>query len=116
LDSLAASEIAFELCPGSNVSLGVFETTADVPLPHLLEAGVPIALGADDPLLFGTRLVDPYETARPVHGLDDAALASLAASSLRASPASAAPPSRLRSGVRQGREAQPGPAPAPAGN
>ena len=116
LDSLAASEIAFELCPGSNVSLGVFETTADVPLPHLLEAGVPIALGADDPLLFGTRLVDQYETARHVHGLDDAALAALAASSIRASTASEATTSRLLSGVRQWLASEPEPAPADAGN
>src|SRR5699024_1112033 len=61
LESLAASGVAFEVCPGSNVSLGVFETTADIPLPQLIEAGVTIALGADDPLLFGTRLVDQYE-------------------------------------------------------
>ena len=46
-----------------------------------------MALGADDPLLFGTRLVDQYRAAREVHGLDDEALAGLARMSLRASTA-----------------------------
>lgn len=101
LESLAQSDVAFELCPGSNISLGVFETAADVPLLPLIEAGVPIALGADDPLLFGTRLVDQYETARHVHGLTDRELASLAASSIRASRASDHTKQRLLRGVRE---------------
>ncbi len=79
--------IALEVCPASNVSLGVFPTMADVPLPALVEAGATVALGADDPLLFGSRLLAQYESARTDHGMDDAALAHLAASSVRASSA-----------------------------
>ena len=48
---------------------------------------MPIALGADDPLLFGPRLLAQYEEARRVHGLSDAELARLAAESVRASNA-----------------------------
>lgn len=99
LDSLAEAGVAFEVCPGSNVSLGVFDTTADVPLRTLIEAGVPVALGADDPLLFGTRLLDQYETARSVHGFSDAGLAGLAESSIRASTASEDTKARLLRGV-----------------
>jgi len=51
---------------------------------------VPIALGADDPLLFGPRLVAQYEEARTVHGCTDAELARLAEQSVRASIAPAA--------------------------
>ena len=47
-----------------------------------------MALGADDPLLFLSRLDDQYRIAREVHGLDDDALADLARSSIRASLAS----------------------------
>ena len=53
-----------EVCPSSNVALGVFGKPADVPLRRLLEAGVPVALGADDPLLFGSRLTAQYDLAR----------------------------------------------------
>src|SRR5690606_18803583 len=70
--------VALELCPASNVSLGVFAEAGHVPLRALAEAGATIALGADDPLLFGSRLVAQYEAARHVHGFSDPELAELA--------------------------------------
>ncbi len=42
------------------------------PLRTFFEAGVPMALGADDPLLFGSRLAAQYEIARQAHGFTDA--------------------------------------------
>lgn len=71
-----------EVCPTSNVGLGVYATVADVPVPRLVAAGARVALGADDPLLFGPRLVDQYEHARTGWGMDDDALAALARHSL----------------------------------
>jgi adenosine deaminase len=90
LASVVERGIALEVCPASNVSLGVYEDAAAVPLRPLLSAGATIALGADDPLLFASRLLAQYETARDVHGLDDAALAELARGSIRASRATLA--------------------------
>ncbi len=79
--------ITLEVCPGSNVALGVYPDAAHVPLRRLLDAGARVALGADDPLLFGSRLLDQYVGAREHHGLDDAALADLARSSFAGSRA-----------------------------
>ncbi|WP_462417013.1 adenosine deaminase [Kytococcus sp. Marseille-QA3725] len=79
--------IALEVCPGSNVALGVYSALAQVPLRELLDAGATIALGADDPLLFGSRLADQYVAARDVHGLDSTALGNLAKASFAASRA-----------------------------
>lgn len=93
LEELANRGIACEVCPASNVSLGVYRENRQVPLSTLREAGVPVALGADDPLLFGSRLAAQYEAARHVHRLDDEALADLARDSIRAS---LAPESRRR--------------------
>lgn len=76
--------IAFEVSPLSNVSLGVFSSAEAVPLRTLADAGAEIALAADDPLLFHSRLVDQYEVAR-ASGFSDAELAGLARSSIRAS-------------------------------
>ncbi|MEV7005400.1 adenosine deaminase [Streptosporangium sp. NPDC051022] len=87
MERLAARQIACEVCPTSNVGLGVAERAEDVPLRRLFEAGVPIALGADDPLLFGARLLPQYELARDVYGFRDAELAELARQSIRASAA-----------------------------
>lgn len=95
LNEIIDKDVALEVCPASNVSLGVYESAADVPLRKLTEAGARIALGADDPLLFGSRLAAQYETAREVHGFSDAELATLAKSSIRASRASSSTKDRL---------------------
>jgi adenosine deaminase len=79
--------IPLEVCPVSNVSLGVYDDLGQVPLRPLVDAGATVALGADDPLLFGARLVDQYVAAREVHGFTDAELADLARASVRASRA-----------------------------
>lgn len=88
LAEIADRGITLEVCPCSNVSLGVYRDLASVPLSALTAAGARIALGADDPLLFGSRLLAQYEAARSVHGFDDAALASLARDSIQGSRAS----------------------------
>jgi len=79
--------VTLEVCPGSNVALGVYAAAADVPLRQLIEAGAQIALGADDPLLFGSRLNAQYDAARTTHGLSDPELAELARGSVRGSRA-----------------------------
>jgi adenosine deaminase len=84
---LAAEGITCEVCPSSNVALGIAAAPSQVPLRYLFEAGVPIALGADDPLLFGPRLAAQYEIARHAHGFTDAELADLARASVLASVA-----------------------------
>ncbi|ANC31212.1 Aminodeoxyfutalosine deaminase [Isoptericola dokdonensis DS-3] len=99
LASLVESGVALEVCPASNVSLGVYAHDEDVPLRELVDAGAQVALGADDPLLFGSRLVAQYETAREVHGFSDAELADLARASIRASRASEGSKARLLAGV-----------------
>ncbi|MFE5872828.1 adenosine deaminase [Streptomyces roseifaciens] len=84
---LAERGVTCEVCPSSNVALGVYEKPGDVPLRALWDAGVPIALGADDPLLFGSRLAAQYELVREHHGFTDAELAELARQSVRGSAA-----------------------------
>jgi adenosine deaminase len=89
VERLAAAGVPCEVCPSSNVALGVFPDPESVPIRTLFEAGVPIALGADDPVLFGRRLVKQYEIARDVHAFTAPELAELARQSVGAS---AAPP------------------------
>ena len=96
---LAAEEITCEVCPASNVALGVAASPANVPLRLLTDAGVPVALGADDPLLFGSRLAAQYSIAREVHGFTDAELAVLARTSVLSSTAPESVRSRLLAGI-----------------
>jgi adenosine deaminase len=96
---VAAAGVTLEVCPTSNVALGVAARPADVPLRTLLDAGISLALGADDPLLFGYRLTAQYELARQAHGLSDPELAELARMSVRGSVAPADVRSRLLAGI-----------------
>ncbi|WP_124039157.1 adenosine deaminase [Neoactinobaculum massilliense] len=77
--------VALEVCPASNVSLGVYADVTRVPLRTLYDAGAQIALGADDPLLFLARLTRQYELVRDELGFSDAELADLARQSIAAS-------------------------------
>ena len=84
---LADERVCLDVCPTSNVQLGVTPSLADHPLPALLRAGVAVSLNADDPVIFGSSLLDEYTLARRVFGLADTALATIAADSIRASGA-----------------------------
>jgi adenosine deaminase len=96
---LAAEGITCEVCPSSNVALGIVAAPSQVPLRLLFDAGVPVALGADDPLLFGPRLAAQYEIARDAHGFTDAELADLARMSVLGSAAPPALRAQLLAGI-----------------
>lgn len=87
LARLAAEGTVLDLCPTSNVALGVVASLAAHPLPQLLQAGVRCTLNADDPLLFGPGLLQEYEAARTELSLTDGQLAAVARTSLEASGA-----------------------------
>jgi adenosine deaminase len=108
LDLVVSRGIALELCPTSNVSLGVYSDLSSVPLPLLLEAGAVVALGADDPLLFGSRLAGQYAAMRAAHDLSDPDLARLAAMSVMASCAPDPTKQRLRDDIADWLAREPG--------
>jgi adenosine deaminase len=82
LRRLADAGVACEVCPASNVALGVFSTAQSVPVRALESAGVPVVLASDDPLLFGAGLVEQYRTVRDEHGYRRSDLARLALASV----------------------------------
>jgi adenosine deaminase len=83
LELLAARQVACEVNPVSNVMLGVHRDVAQSPWRALRAAGVPVAIGADDPLVFRADLVQNYAAL----GASDAELADLARCSVLASTA-----------------------------
>jgi adenosine deaminase len=91
--------VALEVCPTSNVALGVYSTFDEVPIRTLVEAGADVALGADDPLLFGSRLAGQYAVLRAAQELTDTELADLARMSLRRSCAPADVRDRALAGI-----------------
>ncbi len=92
---LANMAIACDICPTSNVKLGVFPSMPDVPLPQFLAAGVPVTLNSDDQLFFGSMISDEYAAMRDTFGLTDSELAAIAHTSADVSGAPAELTSRM---------------------
>ncbi|MBG0822851.1 adenosine deaminase [Planomonospora sp. ID91781] len=75
------SGIPLEVCPTSNVLLGLVPSLAEHPLPRLLAAGLAVTVNTDGE----TALADEYARLREVFGYGDDVLAELARASIRAS-------------------------------
>ncbi|MEO0055051.1 MAG: hypothetical protein RLZZ50_998 [Verrucomicrobiota bacterium] len=78
--ALAVARAAtFDICPISNVRLGVVPSMAAHPLRALLAAGVNCTVSTDDPLVFGNSLADEYRVLAIEAGFTRAELARVAA-------------------------------------
>jgi len=88
---LARRGTVLEVCPGSNVALGLYPGRASHPLHRLIASGVPVTLNSDDPPFFHTTLGNEYDKA----GLGDAALRHIARTAVEASFADEATKRRL---------------------
>jgi adenosine deaminase len=71
VEELADRGTVLEVCPGSNVALGVYPSFEEHPLPALRAAGVRVTLGSDDPPYFATSIGREYEIARERMGFGD---------------------------------------------
>lgn len=58
---LGDENILLEVCPGSNVALGVYSGWADHPVGKLRAAGVPVCISTDDPPYFRTGMTQEYD-------------------------------------------------------
>ncbi len=58
---LADEGITLEVCPGSNIALGLYSDWAAHPINALREAGVRVTVSTDDPPFFRTSLTREYE-------------------------------------------------------
>jgi len=84
LDRLAESRIPLDVCPGSNLATGAVRRLEDHPLRRIIDAGVRVTLGSDDPGLFSTDLTREYELAARIASLSTAEIAHIARTSLDA--------------------------------
>ncbi|MCY4334061.1 MAG: adenosine deaminase [Litoreibacter sp.] len=71
VDYLAEHEIALEVCPGSNVALGVAPDWKSHPVEKLRAAGVPVTISTDDPPFFHTTLTREYDMLADTFGWED---------------------------------------------
>jgi adenosine deaminase len=93
--------VPLEVCPSSNVGLGLVPSWPEHPLPKLVDAGLRVTVNTDVPASVGTDLVTEYQRIRDVFGYDDAALAALARNGVDASFASDAAKAALHAGIAE---------------
>ena len=82
---LSRRQITLEVCPTSNVVLGVFPSFEEHPFPVLRDAGIPLTLGSDDPPYFGASVGGEYAIAREHFGLSDDELVGVTRTAIEAS-------------------------------
>jgi aminodeoxyfutalosine deaminase len=61
IEYLRSSQIPLDVCPTSNICLGVYRDYASHPLRRLWDNGLFITIGSDDPPMFNTDLVNEYQ-------------------------------------------------------
>jgi adenosine deaminase len=67
---LAEQGVPLEVCPTSNLRLGVYAELSGHPLRSLRESGAIVTINSDDPPLFGTTLEDEVLLLDSAFGLD----------------------------------------------
>jgi adenosine deaminase len=82
---VAALGIPLEVCPHSNVLLGLVPSLAEHPLPRLLEAGLRVTVNTDIPAMTGAGLAEEYRLLRDAFGYGDEAIADVARAGVHAS-------------------------------
>jgi adenosine deaminase len=95
LEELVRRGIALEVCPGSNLALGLYPDRDAHPLHRLIESGVRVTLSSDDPPFFHTSLGAEYDNA----GLDAAALRKITRTAIEVSFAEKALKEELLKGM-----------------
>lgn len=84
VEDLAERGIHLEVCPGSNVALGIFPGFAAHPLAKLRDAGVSVSISTDDPPFFHTDMRREYRELARAYGWSEDDFAAINRSALAA--------------------------------
>jgi adenosine deaminase len=82
--TLAERGIVLEVCPSSNVALGLYPSYEDHPLGALRDAGVRVTLGSDDPPYFGCSIGAEYAVALQRLGFEEEELLDITRTAIQA--------------------------------
>jgi adenosine deaminase len=96
---LRDERVPLEVCPSSNVILGLVPSLAAHPLPELVEAGLVVTVNTDIPAITGRTLSAEYAAVGDTFGCTDEELARFARAAVDASFAPPATKTRLHQGI-----------------
>ena len=89
VDRLAEDDIVLEVCPGSNVALGLYPDWRAHPVHRLRERGVKVTVSTDDPPFFHTSMTHEYDQLADAFEWDESVFAEVARTSAEAAFADA---------------------------
>ena len=84
VDRLAEDGVVLEVCPGSNVVLGVYSDWRAHPIHRLRERGVKVTVSTDDPPFFHTTMVNDYNRLADAFEWDEGVFEDIARTSAEA--------------------------------
>jgi len=84
VEDIAERGIVLELCPGSNVALGIYPSFRKHPIGELFNRGVKVTINTDDPPFFHTTMEREYQMLHQAFDWDDGVFAKIARTSLDA--------------------------------
>lgn len=77
VDELAEAGVVLEVCPGSNVALGLYKNWRAHPIGTLLDRGVKVTVSTDDPPFFHTTMAREFDRLAEALDWDDGVFATL---------------------------------------
>lgn len=84
VDEIAEKGIVLEVCPGSNVALGLYKTLRAHPIHALRERGVKVTVSTDDPPFFHTTMEREYQKLAEAFDWDEGVFDEIAKTSAKA--------------------------------
>ncbi len=84
VDELAEAGTVLEVCPGSNVALGLYPSFRAHPIGELYNRGVKVTVSTDDPPFFHTTMAQEYDRLHDAFDWDDGVFQTIARTSLDA--------------------------------
>ncbi len=81
---LAEKQIVLEVCPGSNISTGLYASLKDHPIDALKKAGCFVTISSDDPPFFHTSIGKEYERTQEAFGYSDEEMRDFTRNSIQA--------------------------------
>ena len=79
---LADEQVVCDVSVASNLTLGLYPSIEEHAIGVLVEAGVPVTINTDDPLMFGMSLLEEYEAIQAAFGWSDERMAAIARTSV----------------------------------
>ena len=84
VDEIAERGIVLEVCPGSNVALGLYKNFRAHPIHALRERGVKVTVSTDDPPFFHTTMAREYQKLAEAFDWDEGVFDEIAKTSAKA--------------------------------